>query len=77
MLKNLLSTKIKVSNLTLINNTDNSSIGNKKFIDKLAHYKEDVEFLLTKKLATDLETNVKNGQDTRLVNIFKFLYRYS
>ncbi|WP_053019695.1 DUF262 domain-containing protein [Staphylococcus haemolyticus] len=61
--------KNKVGNLTLINNTDNSSIGNKKFIDKLAHYKEDVEFLLTKKLATDLETNVKNGQDTRLVNM--------
>ena len=36
--------KNKVGNLTLINNTDNSSIGNKKFIDKLAHYKEDVEF---------------------------------
>ena len=54
--------------MTLINNTDNSSIGNKKFIDKLAHYKEDGIFT-NQKLATDLETNVKNGQDTRLVNM--------
>lgn len=61
--------KNKIGNLTLINNTDNSSMGNKKFIEKLPHYRDDVEFLLTKKLATNLETNVKNGQDTKLVNM--------
>ncbi|MEB8127621.1 DUF262 domain-containing protein [Staphylococcus succinus] len=61
--------KNRIGNLTLINNTDNSSMGNKKFIEKLPHYRDDVEFLLTKKLATNLETNVKNGQDTKLVNM--------
>ncbi|WP_341775640.1 DUF262 domain-containing HNH endonuclease family protein [Staphylococcus pasteuri] len=61
--------KNKVGNLTLIYNTDNSSIGNKKYVDKLLHYEKDVEFLLTKKLAVNLETNVKNGKDTKLVKL--------
>lgn len=61
--------KNRIGNLTLINNTDNSSMGNKSFSEKLPHYRDDVEYLLTKKLATKLETNVKNGQDTRLVNM--------
>lgn len=60
--------KNKIGNLTLIYSSDNSSLGNKAFVNKIPHYKNDVTFYLTKKLATDLKTEVKNGQDTKLIN---------
>ncbi|WP_342387892.1 DUF262 domain-containing protein [Salinicoccus bachuensis] len=58
----------RVGNLTLIYTTDNSSLGNKSFKEKSPHYKNDVNFYITKKLATDLTTEVKNGVDTKLIN---------
>lgn len=60
--------KNKIGNLTLIYSTDNSSLGNKAFVNKLPHYENDVNFYLTKKLAANLTTEVKNGQDTKLIN---------
>ncbi|OEK79679.1 hypothetical protein AST03_06865 [Staphylococcus equorum] len=60
--------KNKIGNLTLIYSTDNSSLGNKSFKNKIPHYDNDVNFYLTKKLATNLKTEVKNGQDTKLIN---------
>lgn len=57
----------RVGNLTLIYTTDNASLGNKTFKEKCPSYKNDVNFYITKKLATDLTTEVKNGADTDLI----------
>ncbi|TFU61163.1 DUF262 domain-containing protein [Jeotgalicoccus nanhaiensis] len=57
----------RIGNLSLIYTTDNSSLSNKPFDEKISHYKE-IDFLLTKKLGMTLTTSVIDGKDTKLIN---------
>lgn len=55
----------RIGNLTLVYSTDNASMGNKSFRDKVPHFKNS-DFMLTKKLGTNLKTEVRLGKDTKL-----------
>lgn len=55
----------RIGNLTLLYNTDNSSIGNKKFEGKMQIYK-DSDFKMTHCIVEPLSTSIKSGIDTKL-----------
>lgn len=66
----------RLGNLTLLYNTENSSLGNSPFSDKVITYKNS-DFILTSTLIEPVETGVKNGQDTRVCEyINKFEKQY-
>ena len=66
----------RFGNLTLLYNTDNASVGNGKYIDKMVAYKVS-DFIMTSTLIEPLQTSVKNGMDTRLyAYINKFEKQY-
>lgn len=66
----------RFGNLTLLYNTDNSSVGNKVYSEKEAAYKVS-DFIMTSTLIEPVKTTVKNGTDTRLfayINAFEKQY---
>lgn len=66
----------RFGNLTLLYNTDNSSVGNKPFKEKKSAYKGS-DFIITTTLIEPVVTDVKNGMDTRLFSyINKFEKQY-
>lgn len=62
----------RIGNFTLLYNTDNSSIGNKMFKDKIEMYKSS-DFKMTNVIAEPLTTEVKSGMDTKLFNLINDL----
>ena len=54
-----------LGNLTILFNTDNSSLQNATYKDKKSMFK-DSDFILTSTLIEPMSTMVKNGQDTKL-----------
>lgn len=58
----------RIGNLTLLYNTDNSSIGNSIFAEKMEIYKKS-QFIITSTIVEPLTTPVKNGQDTAFCNL--------
>ncbi len=62
----------RIGNFTLLYNTDNSSIGNKMFKDKIEMYKSS-DFKITNVIAEPLTTEVKSGMDTKLFNLINDL----
>ena len=67
----------RLGNLTLLYNTDNSSIGNGTYAEKRMAYKTS-DFILTSTLIEPVVTEVKNGMDTRLFSyINKFEKQYN
>lgn len=67
----------RIGNLTLLYNTDNSSLGNATFSEKIPTYK-DCDFRMTSVIVEPLSTTVKAGQDTVLyANINKLENTYS
>lgn len=54
----------KIGNLTLLYNTDNASINNSKFNNKVANYST-ADFIITKSIVTNITTTIKNGKDTK------------
>lgn len=68
--------KHRLGNLTLLYNTDNSSLQNAKYSEKLTCYKNS-KFVLTTTLVEPKITTVKNGKDTilyRRINYFEKQY---
>jgi len=66
----------RIGNLTLLYNTDNSSVGNKKYNDKLDCYK-DSDFTMTTTLVKPKQTTVQDGlETTRCSNINKYEKQY-
>ncbi len=66
----------RFGNLTLLYNTDNSSVGNGEFKDKKPAYRSS-DFVMTSTLVGPVETVVKNGLDTKLfayINMFEKQY---
>lgn len=67
----------RLGNLTLLYNTDNASVGNGSYNDKMVAYKIS-DFIMTSTLIEPVVTGVKNGLDTRLfAYINKFEKQYS
>ncbi len=66
----------RIGNLTLLYNTDNASVGNKKYSEKISCYKIS-DFILTTTLVEPKQTAVKNGVDTiHFANINKYEKQY-
>lgn len=57
-----------IGNLTLLFNNENSSVGNKKFKDKIKLY-SDQDFIITQRIAKDLLSTTKGGKNAKLVNL--------
>lgn len=57
----------RIGNLTLLYNTDNASVGNGTFLEKQPAYTIS-DFIMTTTLIKPMETTVKNGMDTKLVD---------
>lgn len=57
----------RLGNLTLMYNSDNSSLGNSSFKDKIPAYKN-CSFKMTHTIVEQLNTTVQNGMDTALYN---------
>lgn len=55
-----------IGNLTLLYNNENSSVGNKKFKDKIKLY-SDQDFVITQRIAKDLLSTTKGGKNAKLV----------
>ncbi|KGR75054.1 DUF262 domain-containing protein [Ureibacillus sinduriensis] len=55
-----------IGNLTLLYNNENSSLGNKKFEDKIKLY-SDQDFIITQRIAKDLLSTTKGGINAKLV----------
>lgn len=67
----------RLGNLTLLYNTDNSSVGQKAYSDKMMTY-DLSDFTLTSTLINKVATGVKNGMDTELCdNINKYEKQYT
>jgi len=66
-----------IGNLTLLYNNDNSSIGNKKFQDKMKLYKEQ-DFIITQRIAKEISSTTKGGKSAiraQLVNENESAYK--
>jgi len=57
-----------IGNLTLLFNNENSSVGNKKFSDKIKLY-SDQDFMITQRIAKDLVSTTKGGKNALLVKL--------
>jgi uncharacterized protein with ParB-like and HNH nuclease domain len=57
-----------IGNLTLLYNNENSSVGNKKFKDKLKMY-SDQDFIITQRVAKDLVSTTKGGKNAKLTTL--------
>ncbi|MGG0847905.1 DUF262 domain-containing protein [Peribacillus simplex] len=57
-----------IGNLTLLFNNENSSVGNKKFEDKIKLY-SDQDFIMTQRVAKDLISTTKGGKNAKLVSL--------
>lgn len=57
-----------IGNLTLLFNNENSSVGNKKFEDKIKLY-SDQDFIMTQRVAKDLISTTKGGKNANLVSL--------
>lgn len=57
-----------IGNLTLLYNNENSSVGNKKFKDKIKLY-SDQDFIMTQRVAKDLVSTTKGGKNASLVSL--------
>lgn len=57
-----------IGNLTLLFNNENSSVGNKKFKDKIKLYC-DQDFIITQRIAKDLVSTTKGGNNAKLVKV--------
>ncbi|PFS62762.1 hypothetical protein COK41_14875 [Bacillus cereus] len=57
-----------IGNLTLLFNDDNSSLGKKKFEDKIELYSKQ-DFILTKRVVQDLDSTTKGGRSAKLACI--------
>ncbi|EOO79506.1 hypothetical protein IC7_00578 [Bacillus cereus BAG1O-1] len=57
-----------IGNLTLLFNNENSSVGNKKFEDKIKLY-SDQDFIITQRVAKDLISTTKGGKNANLVSL--------
>ncbi|WP_025116589.1 DUF262 domain-containing protein [Lysinibacillus fusiformis] len=57
-----------IGNLTLLYNNENSSVGNKKFKDKINLY-SDQDFIITQRVAKDLVSTTKGGKNANLVSL--------
>lgn len=69
--------KHRLGNLTLLYNTDNASVGNKKYEEKIDCYKGS-DFVMTSTLIQPLVTTVANGKDTHLFAIInKYQKQYN
>ncbi|OCA90404.1 hypothetical protein A8F94_00465 [Bacillus sp. FJAT-27225] len=54
-----------IGNLTLLYNNENSSVGNKRFKDKLNLYSEQ-DFIITQRIAKNLVSTTKGGKNAKL-----------
>lgn len=57
----------RIGNLTLLYKDENSSIGNKNFVDKIKMYKQS-ELFITKTIVSKIETPIKDGNYTKFIN---------
>ncbi len=57
-----------IGNLTLLYNNENSSVGNKKFKDKIRLYSNQ-DFIMTQRIAKDLVSTTKGGKNASLVSL--------
>ncbi|QOR67976.1 DUF262 domain-containing protein [Cytobacillus suaedae] len=57
-----------IGNLTLLFNNENSSVGNKKFKDKIKLY-SDQDFIITQRIVKDLVSTTKGGKNAKLVKV--------
>ncbi|MDP1421152.1 DUF262 domain-containing protein [Peribacillus simplex] len=57
-----------IGNLTLLYNNENSSVGNKKFNDKIKLY-SDQDFIITQRVARDLVSTTKGGKNAKLASL--------